>query len=669
MFKKMRFSFVTLVTFVCVLILFSSQSLVQSHDEPNARPHHIDVPANPTAIMRAFTQGKLDDGISVQNLPALSQSACTNGLAATYPCDNVDLMSFTPLAEIGGTQSNDEANDIWGWTDQTTGREYAIIGRVFGTSFVDITNPIDPVFIGELDTHGRFGSPWRDIKVYNNHAFIVSEARRHGMQVFDLTQLANVTNPPVLFQETAHYKGFGSAHNIVINEDSGYAYGVGTDQCSGGLEMVNIQNPTRPTDAGCYDLDGYTHDAQCVIYTGPDSEHEGKEICFASNEDTLTIVDVTDKSVPLMLSRTGYAGYAYTHQGWLTEDQHYFLLDDELDEQNSGHMTRTRVWDVSDLDNPTLNRYFDGSTFAIDHNQYIRGNCSFQANYRAGLRILKFAVQNSTFNISESGYFDIYPDDDAAQFNAAWSNYPYFDSGNIIISGIEQGLYVVRPSDSLMAECGLTNTNTSPTVTITDPVDGSTVMGQVDLAASAIDDEDAVGTLTVEWRIDEGSWNPTSYNETSTLYVAIWDTTSLTDSQYTLTFRAIDSGGKSSTDSVSVITDNGNMATSMHMESLTGEAATAKGGKWNATITAIVYDSSESPQPNATVTGSWSQGATGSNSCITDAQGTCTITKNNIRRNSSSATFTVNSVTHPIAIYDATANHDNTDIVTISNPN
>ena len=302
-------------------------------------PHHIDVPASPTAIMRAFTKGKLEDEINVQNLPALALSSCTNGQANGYPCSNIDLMSFTPLANIGSTQSNDEANDIWGWTDPNTGREYAIIGRVFGTSFVDITDPEAPVFVGELDTHGRFGSPWRDIKVYNNHAFIVSEARRHGMQVFDLTQLANVTNPPVLFQETAHYKGFGSAHNIVINEDSGYAYGVGTDQCSGGLEIVNIQNPNRPTDAGCYDLDGYTHDAQCVNYNGPDQDHTGKEICFASNEDTLTIVDVTDKSVPIMLSRTGYAGFAYTHQGWLTEDQRYFLLDDELDEQNFGHNT------------------------------------------------------------------------------------------------------------------------------------------------------------------------------------------------------------------------------------------------------------------------------------------------------------------------------------------
>ena len=132
---------------------------------------------------------------------------------------------------------------------------------------------------------------------------------------------------------------------------------------------------------------------------------------------------------------------------------------------------RTHIWNVSDLDNPTLDRSIDGNTTAIDHNQYVHGNCSFQANYRAGLRILNFdPLDPITKPITESGYFDIYPADDAAQFNAAWSNYPYFDSGNIIISGIEQGLYVVRPSDSVMSDCGLIDSNTPPTITMTEPV-------------------------------------------------------------------------------------------------------------------------------------------------------------------------------------------------------
>ena len=381
---------------------------------------------------------------------AVGPAQCSGGFAGPYPCANVDLLTHLPLADIGGTRSNSAANDIWGWTDPLTGKEYAIIGRVFGTSFVDISDPTKPVYLGQLPTHGPFGSSWRDIKVYKDHAFIVSEATSHGMQVFDLKQLRNVASPPITFAETAHYNKMSSAHNIAINEGSGFAYIVGAsgkNSCSGGLHMVNIGNPTRPSFAGCFSADGYTHDTQCVVYDGPDGDYRGREICFNSNEDTVTIVDVTNKSAPRQVSRTAYAGSAYTHQGWLTEDKRYFLLDDELDEQNFGHNTRTRVWNVADLDNPGVHRVFDGTTSAIDHNQYVRGGLSYQANYRAGLRIIA-AADPATTNLSEVGYFDIYPDDDAAEFNGAWSNYPFFASGVVVVSGIEQGLFVLRPTVS-----------------------------------------------------------------------------------------------------------------------------------------------------------------------------------------------------------------------------
>ncbi|MEM7113349.1 MAG: choice-of-anchor B family protein [Chloroflexota bacterium] len=400
-----------------------------------------------TAVMQAYLSNQ-QPVTSLQK--AMAASPCVGGLAAsTYPCQNVDLLSFMPLSSIG----NDEANDIWGWTDPQDGDEYALIGLRDRTSFIDISDPENPVYLGFLSTHTS-SSNWRDIKVYANHAFIVSEASGHGMQVFDLTRLRNVSSPPQSFNNDAHFSGFGNAHNIVINEDSGFAYGVGTSTCSGGLHMVNIQNPTSPTDAGCFSSDGYTHDAQCVIYNGPDLAHIGKEICFNSNEETITIVDVTNKNAPVQLSRTGYTGCTgrsncYTHKGWLTEDQTTFLLDDELDETRQGINTRTYIWDVSDLDNPVHTGSFNSANPSIDHNQYVKGKLVYQANYTAGLRILE--VGSSTLRrpatLSEVAYFDIYPANNNASFNAMWSNYPYFDSDVVIMSGIEQGLFVVKPTN------------------------------------------------------------------------------------------------------------------------------------------------------------------------------------------------------------------------------
>lgn len=123
------------------------------------------------------------------------------------------------------------------------------MGLTTGTVFVDVSDPTAPVYVGFLPTHTS-SSNWRDIKTYADHAFIVSEASGHGMQVFDLTQLRMATSTPVTFSNTAHYNGFGSAHNIVINEDTGFAYAVGTATESGGLHMINIQNPSSPVYAG-----------------------------------------------------------------------------------------------------------------------------------------------------------------------------------------------------------------------------------------------------------------------------------------------------------------------------------------------------------------------------------------------------------------------------------
>ena len=181
-----------------------------------------------------------------------------------------------------------------------------------------------------------------------------------------------------------------------------------------------------------------------MIYSGPDTVYRDREICFNSNEDTLTVVDATDTLEQVQLSRTGYGGSAYTHQGWLTEDQRFFLVNDEGDELAFRHPTRTWIWDVSDLDAPVLASLYDGPTPSIDHNLYIRGNLVYESNYRSGLRVLD-ASDVAGGVLREVGFFDIFPADDAPAYNGAWSVYPFFASGTVVVNGIEQGLFVLRP--------------------------------------------------------------------------------------------------------------------------------------------------------------------------------------------------------------------------------
>jgi choice-of-anchor B domain-containing protein len=365
---------------------------------------------------------------------ALGATACVGGQAGIYPCRNIDLAAFMPLSQIGGGV----ANDIWGWTDPVNGDEYALMGRSNGTAFVDITDPENPVYVGNLRTHS-FNSDWRDLEVFGNHAVIVSEAPGHGMQIFDLTQLRTVTNPPVTFEETAHYGGFSNSHTVSVNVDSGFVYANGTNTCGGGgPHIVDLRVPTNPSFAGCYSGDGYTHDNQCVIYHGPDVAHRNKEICFASNEDTITIIDMTNKSAPQQISRTTYPGVGYTHQGWLTEDHRFFLLDDELDEVQFGHNSWTRVFGMRNLEAPVLRYIYKATTPAIDHQMFINGSYIYQSNYRAGVRIL-----NRT---GEVAFFDLYPANNLPGFNGTWANFPFYESGIVVASHIEEGLFILRPN-------------------------------------------------------------------------------------------------------------------------------------------------------------------------------------------------------------------------------
>ena len=370
-----------------------------------------------------------------------AQTPCVGGMAGPYPCSGYDLQSYIPFTDMGASNSNDS----WGWTDPMDGTEYALIGLDNGTAFIDISDPVNPVYLGKLPTHTS-PSLWRDVKVYNNYAFVVSEAGGHGMQVFDLTRLRTVVSPPVTFTEDAHYNGFGSAHNVVINEEEGFAYGVGTNTYSGGPHFVNIQDPLNPVAAGGYSLGSYSHDGQVVTYNGPDTDYTGHEIYVGSNEDEVILVDITDKSNPQGISTTGYSNTVYTHQGWFTDDHVYFLLGDEIDEINFGFNTRTMIFDFTDLDNPQLSFEYTGPTSATDHNGYVRGDNYYLANYTAGMRVIDISdIANG--NMSETGFFDVYPSNDNSGYNGAWNVYPYFGSGNIIISTLYSGgFFLVKSS-------------------------------------------------------------------------------------------------------------------------------------------------------------------------------------------------------------------------------
>jgi len=290
---------------------------------------------------------------STADIPRGVASPCVNGKSnGAFDCSNIEMKSFLDIDELGFTE---RISDIWGWVDPLDQSEYAIGCGWQNTSFVDVTDPINPLVVATLKDYTGMGSRWCDVKTYKDHAYVVRDSNPgHGVQVFDLTRLREARNVRRATGEVAaldmdtHYREHGSSHNIAINEETGYAFSIGGDTCSGGLHQIDLRDPKNPQFAGCFADDGYTHDTQCVIYDGPDTEHVGKEICFGYNVRALTITDNSNKDDIIMLSREEYLGNEYCHQGWLTTDHSFAIMNDEGDERNYAPLegkTRTLIWD------------------------------------------------------------------------------------------------------------------------------------------------------------------------------------------------------------------------------------------------------------------------------------------------------------------------------------
>ncbi|TPV94166.1 MAG: choice-of-anchor B family protein [Myxococcales bacterium FL481] len=360
---------------------------------------------------------------------------CSGGMSDGYPCQETSFVSVVRASEMDGGS----ISDSWGWEHQR--RAFAIVGHTKGTSFLDVTDACEPKYLGMMPQSASESKIWHDIKVRKDHAFVCSEAKKHGMQVFDLKRLLDMdpASASANLDADKHYDKFGACHNMIAHAQGPYVSAVGTDTCSRGMHIIDISDPKDPQQVGCWSEAGYVHDVHCVTYQGPDDEHAGKEICITSNGGghTISVVDFTDKENPIELARPKYPQAAYSHQGWISPDHRFYYHGDELDEGMLVDQTRTIIWDIQDLDEPVIiDDYLNPNSKAIGHNMYIVKGQSimYQANYQDGVRILDIS-NSADGQLVEVGYFDESPNNSGHGWAGAWNVYPFFDHGAFMISG------------------------------------------------------------------------------------------------------------------------------------------------------------------------------------------------------------------------------------------
>jgi len=403
---------------------------------------------------------------------SIAATPCVGGSAAGLPCGDVDLLSHVGFVDISAAPS--AGNDIWGFVDLNTGREYAIAGFNLGTAVFDVTDATNPREIGFVDGQSE---AWRDIKVYQYfdaaavrwkaYAYVTTDgSTTDGLYVIDLTGL------PHSIRRVNYPSDFLSAHNVyAANTD--YSTGIsltgdtptlviaGSNQANGRYRSYSLASPEAPLFITGGSGSGYMHDASSMIIT--DSRKDTQcvnagaycEVLLDFNENMIEIWDITSASSPVRLSATPYTQSGYVHSGWWTEDKQYLFVHDELDERNFSHVTTLRVFSMANLTNPTYSGSWQGPTNAIDHNGFVRGNRYYMSNYTRGLTVLD--ITNPLLPVSV-GRLDTYPMSDGAMFSGAWGAYPFFHSGNIAISDIDSGFYMAadqtRDVDQGMLEFG-----------------------------------------------------------------------------------------------------------------------------------------------------------------------------------------------------------------------
>ena len=330
------------------------------------------------------------------------------------------------MSLFGTWNNRSNYGDIWGYADANTGIEYALMcARDEGLSIIDITN--EPVEVGFVSSDGN-GVDAKDVKVYDTYAVLISE--REPAKVIDLSDPAN----PIVVS-TIHFGNSstdGGAHNCYI--DGEYLYAIGHD--INGIEIYNLSNPESPTLAGTYDS-YYYHD----LYV-----KNGIAYGAAIYGEGIDIIDVSDFSQMELLANFNYEGSG-AHNCWTTEDGNYVIVGDEIGDGNW-----TRIFDIQDLNNITMVSEFIVDAESAVHNSYVKGDLLYIGHYTEGVRIVDLSDPTNPVEIA---YYDTYPKN-IYGYKGCWSVYPYFESGKIIASDLQSGLFVLQHTPPLGIESSIT---------------------------------------------------------------------------------------------------------------------------------------------------------------------------------------------------------------------
>lgn len=398
-----------------------------------------------------------DAGPALQAVSAAAVT-CTQGMAGQFPCRNLDFQSQMPLSRFSSAPVS--AANVWGFVDLNDNREYAVLGLRNGTAIVEVTDAANP---REVVTIPGNASPWREVKVYQvrdtaanrwrAYAYVTTEAANSGLQTIDMSGLPATavlasTNMDTSSQHTVYVSNIDYATNTALPGLTPVLYVAGSNLNGGAWRAYSLANPASPQLAGSAPSTRYMHDSTSLVVTGARAaqcapQHDPCEVLVDFDVDQVELWDVTSKVQPVLLGTATNPNNRYIHSGWPTADGLHVLFHDELEEIQLGLSTRIYTLDVADLRAPRVVTSYVGPTGTTDHNGYMRGSYYYVSHYRRGVVVFDASDPEQLVEVAD---FDNYvtPSTNIAGTDGTWGVYPFLPSGNLLVSDIENGLFVLR---------------------------------------------------------------------------------------------------------------------------------------------------------------------------------------------------------------------------------
>jgi choice-of-anchor B domain-containing protein len=318
---------------------------------------------------------------------------------------------------------NQTCANIWGYVD-SLGNEYALVGASLGLSIVDVTVPTNPVQVAQIIGPNNL---WKEVKTYRNYAYVVSEGGQ-GVQIIDLRHLPTTNLPNHYWQPTIGTQQLNKVHALYVDTANARLYLYGGDLAPGGAIVADLSvDPYNPTYLGRYSAD-YIHDG----YVRGDTLYGGHIY-----NGYFSIIDMSNPATPQVLQTQQTPGN-FTHNTWLSDDSKTLFTTDEV---TDSYLTS---YDISDINNIVeLDRIQSNpGSGSIVHNTHIKNDWAVTSWYRDGVVIVD---GHRPQNLVQVANYDTYAGAGDG-FDGAWGVYPYLPSGNLVISNIDEGLYVLSPT-------------------------------------------------------------------------------------------------------------------------------------------------------------------------------------------------------------------------------